>query len=373
MRDFSDELAELARRVADANGYLRIADARVRLEELEAEASRPDLWDDADAARRVTTELAQARDDITMVEGLQEQVSDLETLAELAREEGDESLEPEIEDGAGRLRVELDRLELRALFTGEHDELDAICAIQSGAGGTDAQDWAQMLLRMFTRWAERQGFSVSIDDVSLGEEAGITSATFTVRGRYAYGLLTGERGVHRLVRISPFDSQARRQTAFASLDVVPSIEEGDAPEIDQTDLRIDTYRSSGAGGQHVNVTDSAVRITHLPTGIVVSCQNERSQLQNKARAMQILAARLAERQREERRKELDAISGEKREVGWGSQIRSYVLAPYQMVKDLRTAHETGNVSAELDGEIEPFIESFLQWRRAGSPPRGAGD
>jgi len=230
-----------------------------------------------------------------------------------------------------------------------------------------------MLLRMFTRWAERQGFSVSIDDVSLGEEAGITSATFTVRGRYAYGLLTGERGVHRLVRISPFDSQARRQTAFASLDVVPSIEEGDAPEIDQTDLRIDTYRSSGAGGQHVNVTDSAVRITHLPTGIVVSCQNERSQLQNKARAMQILAARLAERQREERRKELDAISGEKREVGWGSQIRSYVLAPYQMVKDLRTAHETGNVSAVLDGEIEPFIESFLQWRRAGSPPRGAGD
>ena len=364
MRDFSDELSDLARRVNDAHGYLRIADARVRLEELEADASRPDLWDDADAARRVTTELAQVRDDITLVEGLAEQVSDLETLAELAREEGDESLEPEIEDGAGRLRIELDKLELRALFTGEHDELDAICAIQSGAGGTDAQDWAQMLLRMFQRWAERQGFAVTIDDVSLGEEAGITSATFTVRGRYAYGMLTGERGVHRLVRISPFDSQARRQTAFASLDVVPSIEEGDAPEIDQGDLRIDTYRSSGAGGQHVNVTDSAVRITHLPTGLVTSCQNERSQHQNKDRAMAMLKAKLLDLEHQKRQAEIDAIRGETSAVDFGSQDRNYVLQPYQQVKDLRSGLELTNPDAVLDGDLDGLMEAFLRWQRA---------
>lgn len=371
MRDFSDELSDLSRRVAEARGYLQIGVAEARVLVLEEDASRPDLWDDPDAARRVTTELAQTRDDINLVERLEVVVSDLETLAELAREEGDETIEPEISQGALALREELDRLELRALFTGEHDERDAICDVHSGAGGTDAQDWAQMMLRMYTRWAERQGFTVSIDDVSLGDEAGISSATFTVKGRFAYAMLTGERGVHRLVRISPFDGQARRHTAFSSFDVVPAIEEAEVPEIEPGDLRVDTFRSSGAGGQHVNVTDSAVRLTHLPTGVVVSCQNERSQLQNKARAMEILGARLAQRQREERRRELDAISGEKRDVAWGSQIRSYVLAPYQMVKDLRTAYETGNVAAVLDGDIQGFVEAFLQWRRAGMPERGA--
>jgi peptide chain release factor 2 len=225
-----------------------------------------------------------------------------------------------------------------------------------------------MLLRMYTRWAERRGFDVELDAVSEGTEAGISSATFIVKGRYAYGLLSGEKGVHRLIRISPFDANARRQTAFASFDAVPAIEEAEEPDIDPNDLRIDTYRSSGAGGQHVNVTDSAVRITHLPTGIVVSCQNERSQIQNRAKAMQILAARLAERQREERRAELEKLSGEKSQVAFGSQIRSYTLAPYQLVKDERTRYETGNVQAVLDGDLDPFVEAYLQWRRqhAGS-------
>ena len=221
-----------------------------------------------------------------------------------------------------------------------------------------------MLLRMYLRWAERHGYKTEVYDTSYAEEAGIKSATFIARGENAYGLFSAEKGVHRLVRISPFDAQARRHTAFASFDAVPFFEDvSDEVEIDEKDLRIDTYRSSGAGGQHVNVTDSAVRITHLPTGIVVSCQNERSQMQNKARAMQVLAAKLAERQREEHREKLESISGEKRDVAWGSQIRSYVLAPYQLVKDLRTEHETGNVGAVLDGELDPFMEAFLRWRR----------
>ncbi len=255
------------------------------------------------------------------------------------------------------------------MFSGDHDERDAVAEIHAGAGGTDAQDWAEMMLRMYLRWAERRGFEVEVDEVSEGGEAGILSATFIVRGRYAYGLLAAERGVHRLVRMSPFDSQHRRQTSFASLDVAPFLEDiSDEIEIDEKELRIDTYHSSGAGGQHVNVTDSAVRITHLPTGIVTSCQNERSQYQNKAKAMQILGAKLAERQREERRKQLETLSGPLSDVAWGSQIRSYVLAPYQLVKDLRSSYETGNVEAVLDGDLYDFMIAFLRFRRehAGS-------
>jgi peptide chain release factor 2 len=310
---------------------------------------------------------------VELVEGLDRRLSDLETLRELAAEEDDESFEGEITDGATRLARELDGLELRSLFVGEHDERDAICAVNSGAGGTDAQDWAEMLVRMYQRWAQVRGFGFELDELQEGDEAGISSATFTVKGRYAYGMLGGERGVHRLVRISPFDAQSRRHTAFASFDAVPALDQREEPPIDPGDLRIDTYRSSGAGGQHVNVTDSAVRITHLPTGTVVSCQNERSQLQNRARAMQILAARLAERQREEQRAEMEALSGEKRDVAWGSQIRSYVLAPYQLVKDLRTGHETGNVQAVLDGDLDPFVEAWLHWRRRGGGDGGGAD
>jgi peptide chain release factor 2 len=264
-------------------------------------------------------------------------------------------------------------LELRALFSDAHDERDAICEVHSGAGGTDAQDWTEMLLRAYTRWAQSRGFDVEVDEIQEGQEAGITSATFIVKGRYAFGMLQGERGVHRLIRISPFDANARRQTAFASFDAVPALEEAEEPDIDPNDLRIDTYRSSGAGGQHVNVTDSAVRITHQPTGLVVSCQNERSQFQNKARAMQILAARLAERQREERRRELEDLSGPQGQVSRaGSFIRGYVLAPYQKVKDERTGYETGNVDAVLDGDLDAFMESWLRFRRGMASPGAPG-
>ena len=363
MRDFSDDLAELDRRVRDAYGYLRIDDARARLAQLEADAADTDLWNDPEKARQVTTELSRVRADVELVDGLRAHVADLETLFELGREENDDSVESEIAEGSAKVASELDQLELRALFSGDHDERDAICEIHSGAGGTDAQDWAEMMLRMYSRWAQNRGFEFEVDEVQEGQEAGITSATFMVKGRYAYGNLAGERGVHRLIRISPFDANARRQTAFASIDCVPALEHAEEPDIDPADLRIDTYRSSGAGGQHVNVTDSAVRITHLPTGVVVSCQNERSQLQNRAKAMQILAARLAERQREERRKEMEALSGDKRDVAFGSQIRTYTLAPYQLVKDERTRHETGNVQAVLDGDLDAFVESYLHWRR----------
>ena len=365
MRDFTDDLTAVRKRVDEAHHYLQIDAQQERLTALETQAAQPDLWDDPDAARRVTSELAGVRDDVELIRGLSDRVEDLETLYELGREERDESVEPEIEAGVTAMRSELDKLELRALFTGDYDERDAICQVSSGAGGTDAQDWTAMLLRMFSRWAERRGFTVDIDEVNEGTEAGLSSATFTVKGRYAYGMLTGEKGVHRLIRISPFDANARRQTAFAAFDAVPALDAEEAPDIDPGDLRIDTYRSSGAGGQHVNVTDSAIRITHLPSGVVVSCQNERSQLQNKTKAMQILGARLAERQREERRAHLDELSGEKRGIDFGSQIRTYTLHPYQLVKDERTRHETGNIQAVLDGDLDGLIESFLQWRRSG--------
>ena len=287
-------------------------------------------------------------------------------MLELIAEEPDEQLAGELEASVGELDARLGQVELQALFAGEYDEHDAIAEIHSGEGGTDAQDWAEMLLRMYSRWAERRGLDVELDEATEGSEAGLLSATFIVKGRFAYGMLSAERGVHRLVRMSPFDSQHRRQTSFASLEVTPFLDDTGEVEIDEKALRIDTYRASGAGGQHINKTDSAVRITHEPTGIVVSCQNERSQHQNKARAMQILAAKLAERAREERDAELGELKGERSSVGFGSQIRSYVLAPYQLVKDLRTEEETGNVDAVLDGDIDRFIEAELRRRRASS-------
>jgi peptide chain release factor 2 len=298
-------------------------------------------------------------------DALAQEVEDAEVLHELAREEGDETQEPEIEAAATALNAKLDQLELRSLFTGEHDEADAICSINAKDGGVDAQDWAEMLLRMYTRWAERRGFEVEIDDVSEGTEAGILSAEFTIRGRHAYGLMQSERGTHRLVRISPFDGQARRQTSFAAVEVYPALDDADEVEIDDKEIRVDTYRSSGAGGQHVNKTSSAIRITHLPTGVVVTCQDERSQLQNRAKAMAKLKAILAARAEDEREAELHKIAGGRQaQVGWGSQIRSYVMQPYQLVKDLRTDHEVGNITAVLDGDLDGFMEAYLRWKRA---------
>jgi peptide chain release factor 2 len=371
-RDFAAELEQSEARLAEAERYLGLDRLTARRAELETEAARPDLWDDADRARAITTELGQVTSDLEQLAGLRTALSDAGALLELvdeSRAEGapDASLEAELMDTVTALGTRLSALEMLSLFSGEYDEKDAIAEVHAGAGGTDAQDWTEMLLRMYQRWAERRGFSVELDEATEGGEAGLLSATFIVRGRFAYGLLATERGVHRLVRMSPFDSQHRRQTSFASIDVTPFLEDVSGEvEIDEKDLRIDTYRSSGAGGQHVNKTDSAVRLTHLPTGLVVSCQNERSQHQNKAKAMQILAAKLADRARHERKAEMDALSGDRGDNAWGNQIRSYVLAPYQLVKDLRTSYETGNVDAVLDGDLEGFMEAELRRQRGNA-------
>ncbi|MFM2046159.1 MAG: peptide chain release factor 2 [Actinomycetota bacterium] len=363
MRDFTSDLRDLRRRLDEASGYLRIDESRVRLAELETEVARPDLWDDQDLAKRVNSEYANVKSDVDGWDGLAAEIEDLEVLHELAREEGDESQEPEIEAGAQKVGRALDVLELRSLFTGEHDSADAIVQINAKDGGVDAQDWAEILLRMYSRWAERRGFSVEVDDVSEGTEAGILSAEFTVKGRYAYGLMTAERGTHRLVRISPFDNQGRRQTSFATVQVWPVMDAPDV-EVNESEIRMEVFRASGAGGQHVNKTSSAVRLIHEPTGVVASSQEERSQLQNREKAMTRLKAMLAARIEEERQAERDRIAGKTAMVGWGSQIRSYVLQPYQMVKDLRSEVESGNVAAVLDGELDGFMEGFLRWRRA---------
>jgi peptide chain release factor 2 len=368
-RDFHSELEALAERLSEAERYLGLDKLEARRAELEAEAGRPDLWDDADNARAVTKELGRVSADLDQLEGLRGALDDAEALLELTEESSaagasDASFETELHQTVDGLGKRLAALELQSLFSGEYDELDAVCEVHAGAGGTDAQDWTEMMLRMYQRWAERRGFTVEVDEATEGQEAGLLSVTFIVHGRFAYGLLATERGVHRLVRMSPFDSQHRRQTSFASVDVTPFLEDVSAEvDIDEKDLRIDTYRSSGAGGQHVNKTDSAVRLTHAPSGIVVSCQNERSQHQNKAKAMQILGAKLAERARLERRAELDALSGERVDNAWGNQIRSYVMAPYQLVKDLRTNYETGNVDAVLDGDLDAFMEAELRRQR----------
>jgi peptide chain release factor 2 len=372
MRDLTDELRALKARVDEAAGYLKVDQLRGRRPQLEAEASRPDLWDDADKARRVTSELAAVNDDLSAFAALSGRLEDAQTLYELARDEGDEASLGEVEQSLSAIDADLRRVELQSMFSGEHDQRDSLVTIQAGEGGVDAQDWAEMLLRMITRWAERRGFDVEVDEFTPGSEAGISSAEVIVNGRYAYGYLQAERGVHRLVRISPFNAQGKRQTAFAAVQVVPMLGEGDAPvEIDEKDIKMDVFRASGAGGQHVNKTSSAVRLTHIPTGIVVSCQVERSQFQNRDRAMAMLRAKLADLERRRREAELDEIRGDQQRVGFGSQIRSYVLQPYQMVKDLRSEHETGNVAAVLDGDLDPFMEAYLQWRRASAVGAGS--
>ena len=325
------------------------------------------MWDDPSKGRRITSELARLNTVLERFDELERRLGDATAIDELLADADDPDLAKELAVSVDALEADLEGVELEALLSGRYDAHDAIATVQAGAGGTESQDWADMLLRMFSRWAERRHFGVDIDEVHYGDEAGIKSATFTVHGHNAYGLLSAERGVHRLVRISPFDAQKRRHTSFASLDVIPALDEAEAEEveIDDADLRIDVYRSSGPGGQGVNTTDSAVRITHLPTGIVVACQNERSQLQNKETAMGILKARLAELERRKREEHMDEIRGERKAVDFGSQIRSYVLAPYQMVKDHRTDEEVGDPQRVLGGDLDRFIEAELR-RRASS-------
>jgi peptide chain release factor 2 len=363
MRDFTDDLREQRRRLGEAEQYLNIAEGRNRLVELESEMQRPDLWDDADLAKRVNAEYANVKDDVETFDGLAGRLDDAEVLHELAREEDDESQEGDIASEIAGISQHLDQLELRSLFTGEHDDSPCIVQINAKDGGVDAQDFAEMLLRMYARWAEKRGFDITLNYASEGVEAGINSAEFTLTGRYAYGLMTSERGTHRLVRISPFDNQGRRQTSFAAVQVWPVLDAPDV-EVNEADIRMEVFRASGAGGQHINKTSSAVRLIHEPTGMVASSQEERSQLQNRERAMTRLKSLIAAKIEEEHQAELDAIGGKQAQVGWGSQIRSYVMQPYQMVKDLRTEVETGNVEAVFDGDLDLFMEGYLSWKRA---------
>ncbi len=345
-------------RVIDVDGL------RGRIEQLEQDASDPKLWDDQSRAQKVTSELSHAQGELRRVEELRGRLEDLPVLYELAsEEEGADSDKATAEADAeiAKLREDIAAMEVRTLLSGEYDEREAVVTIRSGAGGVDAADWAEMLMRMYIRWAEQHNYGVEVFDTSYAEEAGIKSATFAVHAPYAYGNLSVEQGTHRLVRISPFDNQNRRQTSFADVEVLPVTETTDHIEIPEGDIRVDVYRSSGPGGQSVNTTDSAVRLTHIPTGIVVTCQNEKSQLQNKVSAMRVLQAKLLERKRLEERAEMDALKGDGGS-SWGNQMRSYVLHPYQMVKDLRTEFEVGNPAAVLDGDIDGFLEAGIRWR-----------
>jgi peptide chain release factor 2 len=370
LRDTTATLGDLLSRWEAARDYLKMDELRARRTVLDERAADPNLWDDQDVAREVTTELGRVASDVDNFDALRTRLDDVAVLVELVAEtladgEADEALVSELRNSVDSLTGEIEQLELQSLLSGPYDSSDAIVELHAGAGGTDAQDWAEMLVRMYSRWAERRGFVVEIDEITDGQEAGILSATLMVKGRFAYGWMSAERGVHRLVRISPFDSQARRQTSFASVDVTPFVVDASHDvDIDDKDLRVDTYRSSGAGGQHVNKTDSAIRLTHLPTGIVVSCQNERSQHQNRARAMQILQAKLAERAREQQRATINALAGDRGDNAWGNQIRSYVQAPYQLVKDHRSDFETGNVESVLDGDLDGFMEAELRRLRS---------
>jgi peptide chain release factor 2 len=350
-----DSTLTTVERVLDVDGL------RSRIDKLEHEASDPKLWDDQARAQRVTSELSHAQGELRRVEGLRQRLDDLPVLYQLADEEDAADAKAEADAERKTLRTDIEAMEVRTLLSGEYDEREALVNIRSGAGGVDAADWAEMLMRMYIRWAEQHKYPVEVFDTSYAEEAGIKSATFAVHAPYGYGTLSVEQGTHRLVRISPFDNQNRRQTSFAEVEVLPVVETTDHIEIPEGDLRVDVYRSSGPGGQSVNTTDSAVRLTHIPTGIVVTCQNEKSQLQNKVAAMRVLQAKLLERKRLEERAELDALKGDGGS-SWGNQMRSYVLHPYQMVKDLRTEYEVGNPAAVLDGDIDGFLEAGIRWR-----------
>ena len=359
--DRQADIAALDSTLTNVERVLDLDGLRARIEKLEHEAADPHLWDDQSRAQKVTSELSHTQGELRRVEDLRRRLDDLPVLYELATEEGSSDELAEADKELKSLREDIEAMEVRTLLSGEYDEREALVTIRSGAGGVDAADWAEMLMRMYIRWAEKHKYPVEVFDTSYAEEAGIKSTTFAVHAPFAYGTLSVEQGTHRLVRISPFDNQSRRQTSFAEVEVLPVVETTDHIDIPESDVRVDVYRSSGPGGQSVNTTDSAVRLTHLPTGIVVTCQNEKSQLQNKISAMRVLQAKLLERKRLEERAELDALKSDGGS-SWGNQMRSYVLHPYQMVKDLRTDHEVGNPAAVLDGDIDGFLEAGIRWR-----------
>ncbi len=360
--DFPAEIKALRATLASILEVSDVTDLRNQIAELTEQAAAPDLWDDPDAAQQVTSRLSALQAEVDRLVSMEGRIDDLEVLVEMGTEEGDAATLAEAETELAAVQKAIGELEVRTLLAGEYDSREALLTIRSEAGGVDAADFAEMLLRMYLRWAERHGYRTEVYDTSYAEEAGIKSATFKVAAPYAYGTLSVEQGTHRLVRISPFDNQGRRQTSFAGVEVLPVVAETDHIDVPENEVRVDVYRSSGPGGQSVNTTDSAVRLTHLPTGIVVTCQNEKSQLQNKAAAMRVLQAKLLERARLERQAELDALKGDGGS-SWGNQMRSYVLHPYQMVKDLRTEHETGNPTTVFDGEIDDFLEAGIRWRR----------
>lgn len=360
--DLRAELGDLDRTLGSIEIVLDPTTKKAKIAELAEAAAAPDLWDDQDRAQEVTSQLSRLQSEVDRLAELRRRVDDLSVLIDLAEEESDSDTLVEAQREIASLAGEIDALEIRTLLSGEYDQRDALVTIRSEAGGVDAADFAAMLLRMYLRWAERHGYATEVYDVSYAEEAGIKSATFAVKEPFAYGMLSVEQGTHRLVRISPFDNQGRRQTSFAGVDVLPVTEETDHIEVPEGDIRVDVFRSSGPGGQSVNTTDSAVRITHLPTGLVVSCQNEKSQLQNKAAALRVLQSRLLERARAEKEAEMRELKGDGGN-SWGSQMRSYVLHPYQMVKDLRTNHEVGNPDSVFDGDLDGFIDAGVRWRR----------
>jgi peptide chain release factor 2 len=359
--DFDVEFKQLRATMKTVGQVLDLDGMRAEIADLAVQVAAPDLWDDQSNATRVTGRLSALQGQLDRFTELDQRLADVEIMVELSQEEGDASSLAEAEAELQKIHKAVENLEVRTLLAGEYDAREAIISVRAGAGGVDAADFAEMLMRMYTRWAERNNYPVEVFDTSYAEEAGLKSATFAIHAPYAYGTLSVEAGTHRLVRISPFDNQGRRQTSFAAVEVVPVLEQTDEIEIPEEEIRIDVYRSSGPGGQSVNTTDSAVRLTHIPTGTVVSCQNEKSQLQNKASAMVILKAKLLALKKAEERAEIDALRGDVM-ASWGDQMRSYVLNPYQMVKDLRTEYEVGNPQAVFDGDIDGFLEAGIRWR-----------
>ena len=360
--DYDAEIKQLLATMKTIGSVLNIDRMRGEIADLSEQVAAPDLWDDVGSATRITGRLSALQGELDRFTGLESRIEDLGLMVEMAQDEGDTDSLADSENELGRIKRSVESLEIRTLLAGEYDEREAIVTIRSGAGGVDAADFAEMLMRMYTRWAEQHKYGVEVYDVSYAEEAGIKSAEFAIHAPYAYGTLSVEAGTHRLVRISPFDNQGRRQTSFAAVEVVPMMEQTDEIEVDENEIRTDVFRSGGPGGQSVNTTDSAVRLTHIPTGIVVSCQNEKSQLQNKASAMVVLKAKLLARKKAEEAALKKDLKGDV-QASWGDQMRNYVLNPYQVVKDLRTGHESGNPSAVFDGDLDDFMEAGIRWRR----------